>query len=509
MAAAWRTRARGRRVVVGYAIAVLGTPAATLVLLNFRGRIDRVDVVLAFLMLVVAAAATGGLVPGLVATGLGFLALDALFIPPYRELRVAESEAYVSLGAYLLVTVVMSALVAAREQRRIQAEQRERQARTLYALSQTLVAAGDLDTTLAGVARTVRSLFDLAAAAVVLRDGTGPLQVAALDGDETLAGDALALAEEVVAGGGERQAPRAPADGPGELLAVPLRAAGTTAGALVVAAGPEARHGFGETERQLLATFANQAAVMVLQARQERERARARALEETDRLRRALLNSVSHDLRTPIAAIKASASSLLDREVAWDGEQREDFLVTIDEEADRLARLVANLLDLSRIEAGAVDPKLEETSLADVVSPAVRRARAATAHPIEVNLPPSLPPVRTDPVRLDQVLTNLLDNACRYGGEGLVRLVGRAVDGTVELRVVDHGPGIPPHEQERIFDQFYRVRDGGRRSDGTGLGLAICRGLVEAMHGRLWAETAPGGGAALVIRLPRADASGS
>jgi hypothetical protein len=200
MAAAWRARARGRRVVVGYAIAVLGTPAATLVLLNFRGRIDRVDVVLAFLMLVVAAAATGGLVPGLVATGLGFLALDALFIPPYRELRVAESEAYVSLGAYLLVTVVMSALVAAREQRRIQAEQRERQARTLYALSQTLVAAGDLDTTLAGVARTVRSLFDLAAAAVVLRDGIGPLEVAALDGDETVAADVLALAEEVVAG---------------------------------------------------------------------------------------------------------------------------------------------------------------------------------------------------------------------------------------------------------------------------------------------------------------------
>jgi two-component system sensor histidine kinase KdpD len=243
----------------------------------------------------------------------------------------------------------------------------------------------------------------------------------------------------------------------------------------------------------------------VLQARQEQERARAETLEATDRLRRALLNSVSHDLRTPIAAIKASAASLLDQEVAWDDAQRKEFLDTIEQEADRLARLVANLLDMSRIEAGAVNPQLSDAWLSELVGRAVRRVWAGAEQAIRVEVPETLPPVLTDPVRLDQVLTNLLDNARRYGGDGLVKILGRDVDGSVELRVIDHGPGIPKAEQERIFDQFYRVNHPGQRSDGTGLGLSICRGLVEAMRGKLWVETAPGGGASFVLRLPRAD----
>jgi two-component system sensor histidine kinase KdpD len=223
---------------------------------------------------------------------------------------------------------------------------------------------------------------------------------------------------------------------------------------------------------------------------------------ETDRLRTALLNSVSHDLRTPLASIKASTSSLLDREVRWSDAEREEFLATINAEVDRLTRLVHNLLDMSRIEAGALDPRLVESSVGELVGPVVRRARAASPQRVEVELPETLPPVLVDPVQLDQVLTNLLDNARRYAAGGPVQVVAGQAGPAVELRVIDHGPGIPVPERERVFDQFYRLEGGRRRPEGTGMGLAICRGIVHAHGGSLRVETTPGGGATFVLTLP-------
>ena len=215
---------------------------------------------------------------------------------------------------------------------------------------------------------------------------------------------------------------------PGQALTVPMRSGEHVVGALVVVAGGPGSSGFGEAERRVLATFANQAALAVERGRQEEERNRALALQETDRLRTALLNSVSHDLRTPLASIKASASSLLDREVRWSDAERDEFLATINSEADRLTRLVHNLLDMSRIEAGALDPRLVETSLAELAGPPARRARAAAGQRITVDVPEELPPVLADPVRIDQVLTNLLDNARRYAGASPVGVTaGQAV----------------------------------------------------------------------------------
>ncbi|HJU03466.1 MAG TPA: ATP-binding protein, partial [Actinomycetes bacterium] len=282
---------------------------------------------------------------------------------------------------------------------------------------------------------------------------------------------------------------------------VPMGSGGQVVGALVVVAGPGSP-GLGEAERRVLATFANQAALAVERGRQEEERNRALALQETDRLRTALLNSVSHDLRTPLASIKASASSLLDREVRWSDAERDEFLATINSEADRLTRLVHNLLDMSRIEAGALDPRLVETSLAELAGPPARRARAASGQRIKVDVPEELPPVLADPVRIDQVLTNLLDNARVYAPGSPVEVVARRAGGTVELRVVDHGPGIPGPERDRVFDQFYRVEGGGRRPEGTGMGLAICRGIALAHGGGLEVERTPGGGASFVLTLP-------
>ena len=488
----------GPRTALGYTVAVGGTTAATAGLLLFRDSASKTNVVLTFLLVVVAAAAAGGLGPGLAASALGFLAFDFLFLPPYNTFVVDDRQDYLSLGVYLLIALVVSLLVGAVERRRVQAERRERETRTLFELSTSLVAHGGLDDTLEQVARTVRTLFDLAGCAIVLADGDGGTRLAASDGvvpdqlDERLAGVSVGV--------------RGPAVGDleqGRALTVPMRAGETVVGALVVVAGGPDSLGFGEAERRVLATFANQAALAVEQGQRDEERHHADALVETDRLRTALLNSVSHDLRTPLASIKASASSLLDQEVSWDAEQRREFLATIDTEADRLTRLVHNLLDMSRIEAGALDPRPVETSVADLVGPVVRHARQRSRQRVDTDVPEDLPPVQVDPVRVDQLLTNLVDNARVYAPGGPVAVVARpGAAGEVEIRVIDHGPGIPGPERERVFDQFYRLKAGGKRPGGTGMGLAICRGIARAHGGRLWVETTPGGSSTFVLTLP-------
>ncbi len=497
-----RLEVRGPRVGLGYGVAVAGTVVAAGALFPFRARLGATDVALIFLVVVVAAAASGGLGPGVVASLLGFVASDLLFVTPYYTLLVTKEQELLSLAVYLLVALVVSALVGTSEQRRVQAEQRERETYTLYELSASLVAHGSLEATLDVAAQTLRRLLDLAGCAIVLLED-GQAHLAAKDGDlpDDVERHPLALIEQPAA----TVPPAAAGTETHELLAIPLRAASRQVGVLAVIPRG-AGSGLGVAERRMLASFATQAALAVEQARSEQAQAKARALEATDRLRRALLNSVSHDLRTPLASILASASSLLDATVPLDEQEREQFLVTIEQEANRLARLVGNLLDMSRIEAGAVDPYLVEVWLPDVVNPAVQHARqTAPEQIIAANVPESLPLVLVDPVRMEQVLTNLLDNARRYAGSGLVRVDGRLIGAMVELRIVDHGPGIPEDKREQIFSQFYRLDSGGRRSGGTGLGLAICRGLVEAMGGRIWVETAPGGGAAFVVRLPRAD----
>jgi two-component system, OmpR family, sensor histidine kinase KdpD len=491
----------GPRGALGYAVTFGGTALVTAPLLAVRGEVSKTTVVLAYLLVVTAGAASGGLGPGITAAGLGFLCFDVLFLQPYHHILVADPQDWLSLGVYLLVAVVVSLLVAASERRRAQAERRERETRMLFDLSTSLVAHGSLEDTLRGVVQTVRSLFDLAGCAIVLPADDG-FRLAAVDGQ--VPGDlderfATAVAPTTCS---PLRGPAGADLEPGRALTVPMRSGEHVVGALVVVAGGPGSSGFGEAERRVLATFVNQAALAVERGQQEQERNRALALQETDRLRTALLNSVSHDLRTPLASIKASASSLLDREVRWSDAERDEFLTTINTEVDRLTRLVHNLLDMSRIEVGALDPRLVESSVAEVVGPVVRRARSASRQQVDVDVPEELAPVLVDPVRLDQVLTNLLDNARGYAAASPVQVVARQLGDAIELRVVDHGPGIPGPERERVFDQFYRLKRGGRRPEGTGMGLAICRGIVQAHGGSLRVETTPGGGATFVLTLP-------
>jgi len=290
----------------------------------------------------------------------------------------------------------------------------------------------------------------------------------------------------------------------GKRLFLPLRTGSGPVGVLGIdrdAPGPLLT----PDERRLLDALCDQAAVAIERISLARGLDEARVLAETERLRGALLTSISHDLRTPLASILGAVSSLRSFPERYGAAEREELLTTLQEEAERLNRFVANLLDMTRIESGAIELKLELIDVAEIVGSALQRAGNVLAgHRVEVAIDAGLPMLRLDAVLFEQVLFNLLDNAAKYSPADSRIDIRASRDGElVEIEVVDEGPGIPPADFERIFDKFYRVHAQDRRRAGTGLGLAICRGFVEALGGWIVARNRRDrSGAVLMIRMP-------
>jgi two-component system, OmpR family, sensor histidine kinase KdpD len=250
----------------------------------------------------------------------------------------------------------------------------------------------------------------------------------------------------------------------------------------------------------VLRAFASQLAAVLEHGRLRVEAGRAHALAEANALRTALLQAVSHDLRTPLASIKASVSSLLQADVAWSPEQTAEFLVTIDDETDRLTRLVGNLLDMSRIQAGALHPTLRATALEEVVPAALDSLGPLSAR-VELLVPETLPPVQADAPLLERALANVVDNAVRYTPPAHTVLVEAGeVAGHIDLRVVDRGPGIPQRQRDRMFQPFQRLGD-NPAGDGVGLGLAVAHGFLTAMGASIEVDDTAGGGTTMVISL--------
>ncbi|MBV9259269.1 MAG: hypothetical protein JO215_14740, partial [Ktedonobacteraceae bacterium] len=253
-------------------------------------------------------------------------------------------------------------------------------------------------------------------------------------------------------------------------------------------------------------TFLDQATSLIERARLRRESLRIELLQRTDALRSALLSSVSHDLRTPLSSIKAAASSLLQEDVQWNDEERRSFALSIERASDRLNRLVGNLLDMTRIEGGALKPEKEWYPIDELIHDVLGHMQFLLQdREVHTCLPENLPPVELDYLQMGQVLTNLLENAVRYTpSSSPIEISAQVVDGEMRVSIADHGPGIPPADLERVFDKFYRVLSTTRKKNvtGSGLGLAVCLGLVEAHGGRIWAENRPGGGAIFRFTLP-------
>ncbi|MGH2591332.1 MAG: ATP-binding protein, partial [Actinomycetota bacterium] len=431
--------------------------------------------------------ASGGAVAGVVASLLSFLSLNFFFTAPRYTLRVTNADDIVSLGVFLIVAVIVGALVSRALAERARAARSEREARLLSYFATKVMSGEPLGRVLDDFAGALLEALRLARC-----------QIHARAGDEVL--DASRVRADAVGG---------------EPTSVPIRAGGEEAG-LLTAVRPLGQGGLDEDERRLLSEAAKQVAIALERAVLDAQIARARGEAEVNQARAALFSSVTHDLRTPLASIKAAVTTLLqeggDRrgrkpaEVVLDDDQRRELLTTVLEETDRLNRLLGNLLDLAKVRAGALVPAKELTAVDEVVESVLHRmADRLSGVRIRTALR-DVPDVPVDPVQLDQVVTNLLDNAVRFsppGGEVMISVAPWR--GSVQLRIADQGPGIPLDERERVFEAFYRG-DADERS-GSGLGLAIARAIVLAHGGRIRIEGTPGGGTAVVLELPVADAA--
>ena len=461
------TPGRGR-TVAGMAVAVAGPVVATAVGSIPSPRGTAVPALL-YLLVVVAAAVVGYLWPALLAAALSFIALDYFFTAPIHTFVVSKAEDLFVLAVFLIVAAAVSAAISAALEQRARAESREHQVRALYNLTTRLLAGASLDELLRDLAASLRRLYGLTGCRVLVREEEGER-------------------ERAVSGSMD-----------GELTAIPLVADGRPIGTIEMA-GPAPGGG---PEREVLETFAGQLALALERARLGEEASQARLEAEASRIRAALFSSVTHDLRTPLASITASASSLLEEGVPFSEEQRRDLLRTILEESVRLNRLVANLMDLSRLRAGALLPVKERVPFEEVVSSVIERLRPQLqGRAVRILIRDDIPPVPVDAVQMDQAITNIVENALGYSAPGTeIAIAAARWQSWIEVRIADRGPGIPEAERTRVFEEFYR-RDVGDRRGGTGLGLAIARAVIQAHGGSMWIEDTPGGGTTVGFRIP-------
>jgi two-component system sensor histidine kinase KdpD len=467
-----RHRPRGatlspRRRILAWVLAVFAPPLLTVILSNVRGTLTLPSDLLMFLLVVVIVAALGGFVPAFVCAISGFLLANWFFTPPYYEFTIAEGENFLALVIFLLVGGVVSLLVATSSRRTADAARARAEAETLAAMSGTLSASNDPLPQLVG---QLQVAFDADHVAVLTSSG---------DDDW-----------EVLSAAGEGTSPK-----PEEAdVVIPLH--GTE---VLVLCGDE----LGDDDREVLRAFAGQVAIAVQQRELRADAERAAGLEEANELRTALLAAVSHDLRTPLSSIKAAVTSLLQRDVDFTPSATRELLETIDEGSDRLNHLVGNLLDMSRLQTGALQLVMRDVGLDEVVPAAV--AGLIHASHVDVDVDETLPRVRADAALLERSIANVVENALAWSpGDAHVRVEAVATQDRVDLHVVDRGPGIPITRREDVFRPFQRLGDRSNGS-GVGLGLAVARGFVEAMGGRIAVEDTPGGGVTMVISLEAAS----
>jgi two-component system sensor histidine kinase KdpD len=479
-----------------------------------------------FLLPVMASAVLFGRAQAVFAAVAAFFAYDLLFVEPHYTLTVSSSDEYVALGLLLVTGTITGQLAALLRQRALEAEARENEAVVLYDVV-SLMVGPELERALTSVAERLRRELRLAAVLITFDERNTPtVQADVGDIEAVRMAQQAAGAPEMILGTGhqptaeERGKPgrwirvvppqtRTPGSRPAgdRALSVPIDIDGRRAGSIVLVRGAAAAP-FSRANDRLLIVVANQLGLAMQRLRLRREAMDAEILRRTDELRTALLNAVSHDLRTPLSSIIASAGSLLQQDVQWTDAERLEFTRAIEEEAERLNRLVGNLLDLSRIEAGSIHPEKGWYDLGALVDEvAGRLRRVSSAHTLVADVPEHLPPVQFDYVEIDQVITNLIENAFKYTPDGTtIRVAVRVTGDQIEIEVADSGPGIPEASLGEIFRPFYRAPSGpAARPTGSGLGLAVARGLVEAHGGRIWAENRREGGARFVFTLPLSD----
>lgn len=478
----------------------------------------------AYLLAVLVCAMAFGTGAGILAAFGGFLLYDFLFVEPVHTFVVAEPGEWLNLVLLLVGGIVVGQLAATQRARAEAAVEREREAIAQFRVSRVLATRSATIEVLPEIAGVLRTEVGFERVWIALDRSAGPEKIVADTGGAT-AIPTVTASHAVLR--------RTPGDTPAQWVKVHqsgvrrvgdsglrahrviIEAAGRTIGS-VWGLRPRSAGEPGRAETRLLAAAADQVGQALEQDRLAAEAQAAEIARQSDALKSALLESVSHDLRTPLATIRAAAGTMLDRQLVISDEDRRASALAIDREAEHLNRLVTNLLDLSRIEAGALRADLEPVDLAEAVQPVVARlADRLDGRSVEIDLPGATGPALVDAVFLDQVVTNLLENAAKYVPAGaLVRVSAARTEDSIRLTIEDSGPGVPVDALPRLFEKFYRVQTRKARSrPGTGVGLAVVRGLTEAMGGRVAARQSALGGLAIDVDLPvapdRTDANGS
>jgi len=464
-----------RRQVAGFVLAAALPPLLTIALADDRSGINLTSDMLVFLVAVIAVAMTGGFLPAVLEAIAASLLLNYYFTPPIHAWTIAEANNALALGVFVAVGLVTSWVV-------------DTSARLSKRAARATAESELLVTTAGSILRGQGALDALLERA---REAFGMRSAGLLERRDPVGGGRGPAAEwAVIASVGDQPAAK-PDDAD---VDVPV----TDTLSLVLTGRP-----LPAGDRRVLGAFAAYAAVAFEQQRLAAEAEAARPIAAADRMRTALLTAVSHDLRSPLASAKAAVTSLRSPDMHWDADDTAELLATADESIDKLIRLVANLLDMSRLQAGALSLFPRPSGLDEIVARALDDLGPA-GRDITVDIGETVPAVRADPAILERVIVNLVENALRYSPAGKSPLLAASALGDrVELRVVDRGPGLPEEDRERMFVPFQRLGDTDNTT-GVGLGLALSRGLTEAMDGTLTAEDTPGGGLTMTVNLPAA-----
>ncbi len=453
---------------LGYILAILVTVVFSLIFLPFRteGGQDHTVLSLLFILPVVVSSVLWGLGPGALAAVISFLSLNFFYVPPYYTLLVHRTQDVVILIVFLVVSITIGQLVGRVSKSLAETSARERDAIHLYELIMHLAGLQDEQEIVSALAEQTMLAFQ-ASKVDVLVEAQGSN-----------------AARHVVVE--DRGIDVQPTEAAPSYIA-PLQFARGFLGEIKIW---RAESEFAPAEERLLHTFASQGVLAVERVRLSQAASRTKLLEESDRFKSSLLSSVSHELRTPLSTIKAAVTSLRSEAVEWDTAARADLLAAVEEETDHLNQLVGNLLNMSRIEAGALKPQRSWNSLAEIVSSALERMRQQTEkHRVEVSVSADLPLVPVDYFQIEQVFINLISNSTKYSPEGTTIGILATAENNQQMRVIvrNQGPPVPEGDIERIFEKFHRVTAADRVT-GAGLGLSICKGIIEAHGGRIWAE---------------------
>ena len=486
--------ARGKTYFQAFAVVILCTIIAAAMFPYFSAE----NLSMVYLAGIVISALYFGRGPSILTTILSVAAFDFLFTEPYETFAISDAQYVLTLFVMLLVAVTISNLAVGSRQQTELARARERHTASLYSLNQKFSNAQGMQSLIEMASRHIAAEFDTLVV-IFVADSKGELKLSSAQPPDTPQPD-LGIAQWVFTSG-QRGGYETGHVSDNPFLYIPLRALQKSVGVLAIYAQRKPPLRLPE-RAQFLETFCEQVAVAIEQTNLAEEAQKARTQAEAERLRSSLLSSVSHDLRTPLASIMGAASTLQEKGLSLDTQTHAELAQVAYEEAERLNRLVGNLLDMMRLESGGLKIEKEWQTLEEVVGATLRYlGKRRRSHHIVVDLPPDLPLIAVDTVLIEQALVNLLENALKYTPPGSdIIISASAVDKWVTIEIADQGPGIASGDEEKIFDKFYRSRP--KESSGVGLGLSICKGIIEAHSGHIGVRNRPSHGAIFSITIP-------